>query len=85
MLTRSVMSDSLGPHELWPSNLLHPWDSSDKNNGVGCHFLLCENLPDQGIEPVFPVSPTSAGGFFNTEPPGKLNREWRNSQIILFL
>ena len=26
------------------------------------------NLPDPGIEPVFPAL---AGGFFTTEPPGK--------------
>ncbi|XDA82387.1 hypothetical protein R6Z07F_012304 [Ovis aries] len=26
---------------------------------------------DPGIEPAFPVSPASVGGFFTTEPPGK--------------
>ena len=31
----SVVSDSLQPH-----GLLCPWDSPDKNTGVGCHFLL---------------------------------------------
>ena len=29
------------------------------------------DLPDPGIEHVFPVSPELAGGFFTTEPPGK--------------
>ena len=29
------------------------------------------DLPDPGIEPVSPVSPALAGGFFTTEPPGK--------------
>ena len=24
------------------------WNFSGKNTGVGCHFLLWENLPDQG-------------------------------------
>ena len=28
------------------------------------------NLPDPGIEPVSPVSPALAGGFFTTVPPG---------------
>ena len=28
------------------------------------------NLPDPGIEP---MSPALAGGFFTTEPPGKLH------------
>ena len=23
-----------------PQRLYHPWDSSGKNTGVGCHFLL---------------------------------------------
>ena len=30
----------LQPHGLQPSRLLCPWDSRDKNSGVGCHFLL---------------------------------------------
>ena len=29
------------------------------------------DLPNSGIEPESPVSPTSAGRFFTTEPPGK--------------
>ena len=28
------------PHGLYPTRLLYPWNSSGKNNGVGCHFLL---------------------------------------------
>ena len=39
-LSRSVMSDSSRPHGLQPTRLPHPWDSSGKNTGVGCHFLL---------------------------------------------
>ena len=31
-------------------------------------------LPDPGTEPTSPVSPALAGGFFTTEPPGKLIR-----------
>ena len=38
---------------------------SSKNSRVGCHFLF------QGIFPT-PVSPALPGGFFSTEPPGKL-------------
>ena len=34
------MSDSVRPHGLQPTRLLHPWDSPSKNTGVGCHFLL---------------------------------------------
>ena len=34
------MSDSVQPHRRQPTRLPHPWDSSGKNTGVGCHFLL---------------------------------------------
>ena len=38
--SRSVVSNSLRPHELGPTRILHPWDFPDKSTGVGCHFLL---------------------------------------------
>ena len=44
-VSRSVMSDSLQPHELQPARLLCPWNSQGKNTWVGCHSLL------QGIFP----------------------------------
>ena len=34
------MSDSMRPHGLQPTRLLHPWDFPGKNTGVGCHFFL---------------------------------------------
>ena len=34
------MSDSVLPHRRQPTRLPRPWDSPDKNTGVGCHFLL---------------------------------------------
>ena len=34
------VSDSVQPHRQQPTRLLCPWDSPDKNTGVGCHFLL---------------------------------------------
>jgi len=36
----SVVSDSLQPHGLQPTRLLHPWDFPGKSTGVGCHCLL---------------------------------------------
>ena len=36
----SVVSDSLRPHGLQPTRLLHPWDFPGKSIGVGCHCLL---------------------------------------------
>ena len=34
------MSDSVQPYRWQPTRLPRPWDSPDKNPGVGCHFLL---------------------------------------------
>ena len=34
------MSDSVRSHREQPTRLPSPWDSPDKNTGVGCHFLL---------------------------------------------
>ena len=42
--SRSVMSDSLRPHELQPTRLLHPWDFPGKSTGVGCHCLLRRSI-----------------------------------------
>ena len=38
--SRSVVSDSSGPHGLQPTRLLRPWDFPGKSTGVGCHCLL---------------------------------------------
>ena len=38
--SRSVVSESLRPHESQHTRLPHPWNSPGKNTGVGCHFLL---------------------------------------------
>ena len=37
----------------------------------GLPFPPPVDLPDPGIEQASPVSPTLAGGFSTTEPPGK--------------
>ena len=47
----SVMSDSLRPHELEPIRLLCPQNSSGKNPGVGCLFLLQGIFPASGLNP----------------------------------
>ena len=38
--SRSVVSDSLRPHGLQHTRLLHPWDFPGKSTGVGCHCLV---------------------------------------------
>ena len=50
-VSRSVMSNSLQPHELWPTSLLWPWNSPGKNTGVGCHALLQRISLTQGSNP----------------------------------
>ena len=42
-----------------------PWDSPDKNAGVGCHALLQGVFPTQGSNP-HPLHPALAGGFVTT-------------------
>ena len=44
--SRSVVSDSLLPHGLQPTRLLHPWDFPGKSTGVGCHCLLQTTMLD---------------------------------------
>ena len=62
------------------ARLLCPWDFPGKNTGVACHFLLLGNLLNPGIEPTYFALP---GGYFTTEPPGKLVRETDTRPIIL--
>ena len=45
----SVVSNSLQRYRLQPTRLLCPWDSTGKNSGVGCHFLLQGIFPTQGL------------------------------------
>ena len=39
-VSRSVVSDSLPPHELQPARLLCPRNSPGRSTGVDCHSLL---------------------------------------------
>jgi len=52
---------------LWTvARLLCPWDSPDKNTGVGCHALLHGVFPTQGSNLSLLTSAALAGGFFTT-------------------
>ena len=60
-------------HGLWPTRLLCPLAFPGKNPGVGCGLPFSI----QGIcsaQESNPLSPALAGGFFTTEPPGKLKQ-----------
>ena len=52
--SRSVVFDSLHPYGLQPARLLCPWNSPDKNPGVGCHTLLQGIFLTQRLNP-FPL------------------------------
>ena len=45
-------------------------------------FPSLEDLPDLGFEPATPVSPALAGGFFTTEPTGKLTDCRQKSDLL---
>ena len=51
VLRRSVLSDSLQSHGLQPPRIFCPWNSSGKNTGVGCTFLLQGIFLIQGSNP----------------------------------
>ena len=46
-------------------------EANPMRTGVSCHILFQEIFPTPGIEPMSPVSPALAGGFFITMLPGK--------------
>ena len=71
MHARPITFDSSQPHRLHPTSLLCPWDFAGKNTGTGLPCPSPGALPDPGIEPMSPASPTLTGGFFTSEPPGK--------------
>ena len=48
------MSNSVGPHGLWLSRLLQPWNFPGKSTAVGCHFLLQGIFPTQRLNPGLP-------------------------------
>ena len=51
MLSRKVISNSLATTWSLAHGLLHPWDFSGKNTGVGCDFLLQGIFLTQGVSP----------------------------------
>ena len=68
---RSVMSDSVTP---WTVTCQAPLsiEFSRQEYWSGLPFPTPRDLPNSRIEPVSPMSPAWADGFFTIEPPGKL-------------
>ena len=75
MLRCLVMSDSLGPHGLYPTRPLCPWDFPGKNTGVGKHSLLQGIFPSQGSNPVSCIE----GAFFTTRTTREMLRGGRQA------
>ena len=50
LLSRSVVSNSVRPHGLQPTRLLHPWDFPDKSTGVGCHYVSGRGTGMKGFQ-----------------------------------
>ena len=48
------LSNTLQPHGLQPTRLLHLWDFPGKTTGVGCHFLLQGIFLTKGLNPGLP-------------------------------
>ena len=59
------------PVDCSPTRLLCPWDSPDKNTGVGCYALLQGIFPTQGSNSCLPMSPALQADSLPTEPSGK--------------
>ena len=51
--------------------------SSRQEYWNGLPFPTPGDLPNPGIKPMFPVSPSLTDGFFTSAPPGKPNKVYR--------
>ena len=68
VLSRSVVSDSLRPHELQPTRLLCPWGFSRQEYWSG---LPCPPPGDRSNPGIEPRSPALHEDSLLSEPPGK--------------
>ena len=66
-------------HGLQPVRLLCLRDFPGRNTGVDWPFPSPGDLPDPGIELVYPAL---AGGFFTTATPGKNKLSKRNPLVL---
>ena len=78
----SVMSDSLRPHGLWPTQLLCPRHFPGRNTGVECHFLFQLIFPTQGSN-LHLGSPTLAGRFFTTNTTREAQYQLQQLQTLV--
>ena len=83
VLSHSGVSGSLWSYGLWPTRLLCPWDSPDKNTGVGSHALLQGIFLTQGCNPHFLGLLHRQADSLPLEPPGKPQKQMCTSLIQL--
>ena len=87
----SVMSDSVRPHSQQPTRLPHPWDSSGKNTGVGCHFLLqcmkvkSESEVTQSCLTLSDLMDCSLPGSWSSPKPMSIELVMPSNHLILLL
>ena len=82
MLSRSVVSDSLEPHGLWPARLLCPWGFSRQEYWSRLPCPPAGDLPNSGMKPRSPALQADSLPF---EPPGKPKSKSQDiSNLIAF-
>ena len=69
--SRSVLSDSLRPHGLQPTRVLHPWDFPGKSTGVGCHCPALLKSLTNTPEPTSPSLHWTTMVSASVQAPGK--------------
>ena len=80
LLFASVVSDSARPHRRQPTRLPRPWDSSSKNTGVACHFLLqCVKVKSESE--VAQSCPTPSDPM-DCSPPGSSIHEIFQARVL---
>ena len=72
LVAHLVVFNSLRPQGLQPARLLCPWHFPRQEYWSGLPFPHPGEPPDPGIKS---ASPTLAGGFWTTAPPGKLEQD----------
>ena len=56
---------------------VHPWNFPGKNTGVGCHFLLQEIFPTQGLNPGLPHCRQTLYCLSHQGSPKSRYQRWR--------
>ena len=67
------------------TRFLRPWDFPGKNTGVGCHFLLQEIFPTQGLNPGLlhcKQTPYHLSQLGHKKPRSLRQKNWNLEQIL---